>query len=791
MGQVIINEINPKCCNLVAIQEGGSKATTILGEGEIWLVDTTNAPKVDGTGVYDAYIKGDGSTIAKNLTIEYITAKVDLSKYSTTVEMNTAIQAAVNGKQDTISTVNIEIDNNTGTPSGNASVSGNTLNLSFSNLKGDKGDDGLPGLPGAKGEKGDKGDKGDPGATGANGVTTDATIAIISGIDETTTYDSTKDVASAEAAQKLLKAINQNNATITDELLKDEETLAGVLMQQHDTITELQTTTAAIPGIDERLTTAEEKLDSIDINFSSGEAVGDTAIVNDLDTGGNTNVLSAEQGKKLKDEMLANEEVAANAIMELHNSLDNVGNGYKADYSNELEVVEIPKPTSLTKMNIISSTLPASKDTVLDATIEFWDKNGNYFKKPITEFTVQGNSSARWGFQKLNFGFDIADGSKIKFGDWVPQDSFHLKANFIDSFRGARNIIAYHVWERQLNDRGWIAGRPWRKLADADITTSHGTGKLNEDFNSDAKGVPDGFAVKVYWNNEFYGLFTLQLKKHRDNYAMSKKKAKHCFVDGYLLKYNNSTMVHSIFHGENMIDWTQFELRNPKNLIDINGKPYNGDEPEELSDTDELSATVKGYVKDLSNRCNAIASAEDLVAIIDKDYAIDYLLNVNYMGNDDVLTNNTMYCTWDGNLWFTLLYDSDQSFGLYWEGNGHSVNPSRDIFGVTNHTGTPMDKFFTWFKSDMDARYKELRDNGIFDVKNIIKELSDWVAMIGTDNFDAEFAKWNETPSYRDGSLTYTYAPQTGGFYDSIGTVEKWLKERTAFLDNYFNYNNG
>ena len=494
---------------------------------------------------------------------------------------------------------------------------------------------------------------------------------------------------------------------------------------------------------------------------------------------------NANQVPSIKERLLnlesADELVIAHALTRLNSVVKNIGNGYKADYSEELGVIEIPKPTAITKMNIISSTLPASKATVLDATIEFWDKNGNYFKKPITEFTVQGNSSARYGFQKLNFGFDIADGSKIKFGDWVPQDSFHLKANFIDSFRGARNIIAYHVWEKQLNDRGWIAGRPWRKLADADITTSHGTGSLNEDFNSDAKGVPDGFAVKVYWNNEFYGLFTLQLKKNRDNYAMGKSKAKHIFIDGYL---------DQLFNGEDNINWTRFELRNPKSLKDIDGNKYDGDNPKELSDTDEFSATVKGYVKDLSNRCNAIASAEDLVAIIDKDYAIDYLLNVNYMGNDDVLTNNTMYCTWDGNLWFTLLYDSDQSFGLQWEGNTHSVNISRDVFGVNKATGTPMDKFFTWFKADMDARYKELRDNGIFDVKNIIKELSDWVAMIGTDNFETEFEKWNETPSYRDGSLTYTHNPQTGGFYDSIGTVEKWLKERTAFLDSYFNYNN-
>lgn len=261
MSQIIINDIKPKWCNLAAIQEGGSKAATILRKGEIWLVDTTNAPKVNGTGVYDAYIKGDGSTLAKNLTVEYIPDKVDLSKYSTTVEMNTAIQNAVNGKQDTISTVNIEIDNNTGTPSGSASVSGNTLNLSFNNIKGAKGDTGEKGETGdigpvgpqgeqgpkgdkgdtgSQGPKGEKGDKGDQGATGANGVTTDATIAIISGIDETTAYDSTRDVASAEAAQNLLKTINKNNTIITREVINDEETLAGVLTSQNNRISEIE-----------------------------------------------------------------------------------------------------------------------------------------------------------------------------------------------------------------------------------------------------------------------------------------------------------------------------------------------------------------------------------------------------------------------------------------------------------------------------------------------------------------------------------------------------------------------
>lgn len=104
MGQIIYGKQKPRFCNLAAIQSSGSKANTVLANGEIWLVDTTNTTKAnEGAGVYDAYIKGDGSKAASALTVEYLTARVDLSAYSTTAQMNAAIQSAVSGKQDTIS----------------------------------------------------------------------------------------------------------------------------------------------------------------------------------------------------------------------------------------------------------------------------------------------------------------------------------------------------------------------------------------------------------------------------------------------------------------------------------------------------------------------------------------------------------------------------------------------------------------------------------------------------------------------------------------------------------------
>lgn len=56
-------------CNLSAIQMGGARANDIIENGEIWLVSTTNSLVGDGEGECDAYIVGDGETMARDLKV--------------------------------------------------------------------------------------------------------------------------------------------------------------------------------------------------------------------------------------------------------------------------------------------------------------------------------------------------------------------------------------------------------------------------------------------------------------------------------------------------------------------------------------------------------------------------------------------------------------------------------------------------------------------------------------------------------------------------------------------------
>ena len=142
-----------------------------------------------------------------------------------------ATTGQVRAKQDEIKTVNVSVNNDTGTPSGSASVDGDTMTFSFSNLKGATGPQGPKGDTGATGPQGPKGDtgetgpqgpKGDTGDTGPQGiqgvqgpqgpkgdtgVTGDASsLTIIHGIDKTSSY-ATTDVCGADAAQALLNEI--------------------------------------------------------------------------------------------------------------------------------------------------------------------------------------------------------------------------------------------------------------------------------------------------------------------------------------------------------------------------------------------------------------------------------------------------------------------------------------------------------------------------------------------------------------------------------------------------------
>ena len=487
--------------------------------------------------------------------------------------------------------------------------------------------------------------------------------------------------------------------------------------------------------------------------------------------------------------------------------------------------------------------MPRYNKHPVKAWLEFYDGNGNYFKKRII-LDAQGNSSL--GYPKRNFEADFCEdewvGDKtpeINFGDWVTQDGFHFKAYYYDRFRGLA-VVCYKLYDQVIADRGGFKGRAWSR-----------SGVQHKKFDEKALCHPDGFPVAVYLNGNYLGLFSWQLKKHRKNMNLIKDVPEMIHIDG-------ETTRPALFAGS--VKWYYCEIRNPKKMYLMNGEEYDKDERGELMDETsafynlpddtekvkkdkEITAKTKSYIVQLGDYYNqmydlykakvgAAQMREETEKRFDVPGLIDYWLFTIMTNNYDGMFGNWQWATWDGQKWFVNPYDLDCTFGL--ENYGRFIYPPnvcsyRGNIAMTYHP-------FVWLKSyywdDVLARYAQLRDNHIFDTENIMSLLYDWLGRIDDDIFAEEWIKWPNSPciseeiisenwehvnnwsgwnNYKVYSDTVTYnegdvvtwhyrkwrAKTTTkgvlpcvkeGYTDSPERVQEWIVGRLAWLDGMFGY---
>lgn len=494
--------------------------------------------------------------------------------------------------------------------------------------------------------------------------------------------------------------------------------------------------------------------------------------------------------------------------------------------------IELPIPRIAAKVRIYAPKLPTTKQDDIEAEIEYNDKDGNYFRKPVI-LNAQGSSSM--SYYVKNMAIDIADDSEIKFGDFPTQDSFHLKKYYIDAFRG-QCIVGYWLIEQMYKSRPIGQQYPYEYSYSNDSATE-GLGSLKKDFFTGAKCHPDGFPIVITWVNSgtdeetYMGIYTWNLKKSKEVYYADKKKAENIVLDGVIAK-------DTLFGGT--INWSAFEIRNPKNLIDINGNKYDGDNPTELSNTDKLSKQVKDYLVGLSKVSEELANS-NTKEVFEKYFLvnpfIDYFLFSDLTYNHDGLRKNWIWLAYNGKKFTPSVYDVDSIFGSHYMGL-YIINKSTTDVELVKNT-YPCNILYDLYKDAIEARYSELRKLGIFTVENISQLLDKWITSVGYDNYVSEFALYAETPSYRanninegwkflnwagdidntyDGSKLYAEGetcifykckfeatksisgvepakvykqyPFCMGMYNSKARVLNWIAKRIETLDNFYNYIN-
>ena len=492
---------------------------------------------------------------------------------------------------------------------------------------------------------------------------------------------------------------------------------------------------------------------------------------------------------------------------------ENRKNGFDVspiDYSFETEL-HIPQPTCA-KVNFSGiDNIPQEKFANVHGYMEFWDMNGNYFKKEVI-MNAQGRSSL--GFPKKNIaidicnnnGFDDSDTFKLQIGDWVPQDSFHLKGYINDPFRGICPV-SYKLYDEIVKTRGIFNDYVWKRaiVNTSNITeTSNGAETQKEtakQFDTGARCFPDGFPCIVYLNNEFYGIYSWQLKKHRDNYHLEKKNADNIHLDGNITDASilNANGDASKIGWNALDEWHSFEIRNPKNLILMNGSKYDADfNAGELIDDSSsvynpsdknhiLSSKVKKHILELSKVMTKLSDAKSIYDLSSKnnsdkemfksvfetyfdiDNLIDYLILSDVVRNADGFGDNWQWFTYNGVKWYIGLYDTDMILGNQ-AGLVQTIDPPLDHHVCQTYQYKYLLEFYT---DELQARYKELRDIKIIDADHICNLLKEWMDRIGNRSvFEKEWNKWSVFVKN-----------------DSLYRVKKWLDNSIKNMDSIYKYN--
>lgn len=371
---------------------------------------------------------------------------------------------------------------------------------------------------------------------------------------------------------------------------------------------------------------------------------------------------------------------------------------------------------------------PTSK-TAVHARIEYKSKTKHF--KGYVEIKCQGTSSM--AYPKKNYTIKPYEDEtktkklKIDFKGWGAQSKFCLKANFIDHSH-ARNICAARLWNQI------VASRANYSLLPELLRTSPCNGAI------------DGFPIKVYYNNNYEGVYTWNIPKDKWMFNMDDTLDNHCVLCGE--EYDSGC-----FLTANASLWSD-EIHDvmPTSIV----TSFNAFQNFVINSTDdEFKANLENYVY--------------------VDSLIDYYIFQYAICGLDSMGKNQLFATYDGAKWIATSYDMDSTFGLYWNGQSYVSATYRmqddyesGVHGKLNKLYVRLEKLFV---NEIKARYKQLRAD-ILSYNNIVNTFEPFMDIIGKD-------------LYAEDLTIYTGIPN--GSTNNIQQIRNYYRDRLVYVDAQIN----
>ena len=379
----------------------------------------------------------------------------------------------------------------------------------------------------------------------------------------------------------------------------------------------------------------------------------------------------------------------------------------------QIEYREIPEQTKkeTPKIYIEGELTMKEKNDIGKFKIKYKSESIN-LEKYVT-MKIQGSSSFWYPKKNYTIKFfndeDCSDKFKVNFG-WGRQNKYVLKANWTDKTH-SRNIVTAHI-AAQVQD------------------------KYNLFQNTPNNGLIDGFPVEVYLNNEFHGLYTLNIPKEDWLYGMDDNNPNHIIMVGE--KYSQATTFKEV-----SIDGWNNQL-------------------------DDNSPTVQQKMLRLINfvvNSTDQEFKENIEDYLNLDATLNYYVLCHTLNIADNNAKNLIFVTYDGKIWYPTLYDLDTTFGSYY--HGLELYPT-DYDLQMNHNRL-FERLSILFKKEIEQRYKELRQN-ILSEENIINEIDKVYLQIEPSLFEKEQQKWGQLPGYE------------------LTQLKEYIHERLPYVDKMMNY---
>lgn len=303
---------------------------------------------------------------------------------------------------------------------------------------------------------------------------------------------------------------------------------------------------------------------------------------------------------------------------------------------------------------------------------------------------VQGTSSLRYEKKNytINFYTDSTYSKKMNVDvGWGMQNKYCLKANWIDKTH-ARNIVTAKLAGEIQAKYGLLSTAPHN-------------------------GTIDGFPIEVYINNEFHGLYTMNIPK-----------------DAWMFNMDEDNPNHIVLCGEKWVDAVYF------NEIPTDYDAWAVEVGPEDDATLAKLQRLASFIKNSSDE----EFKENFSKYLNLDSTLNYYIMMEYAWLYDNAGKNMLLVTYDGNVWYPSLYDLDTSWGMDWQGLSEiDYKTEGKVYEASSLLWKRMEALY---KDEISTRYFELRST-VLDVDNVMGAFNRFYNGIPQEVLDREMAKWN------------------------------------------------